>query len=106
MRVRYLLALAVAVPVIIQIIRWYAVMITTLVRGPGSNCPRCLSKRTRPSRPRTADTLFPSFVLPHRCENCQGRFLVLRSVNYARRARSVRSSRPMVPVAAQSSTRR
>jgi len=109
MRLRYVLTAAIILPVMIQTVRWFAEMIWALARGLGRNCPRCRSTRTRPSRPHLADFLLPAFFLPRRCENCQGRYLELRSVNYVRRARparSVRPSRPMIPVAAQSGSRR
>jgi hypothetical protein len=107
MRIRYLLLVALALPVIAVIIRWLAVMIAALLRGPGSNCPMCLSKRTRESKPRVLDRLRPAIFVARRCENCQRRFLMLQSVKYARRAKAAgQSSRPMVPAGSQISARR
>jgi hypothetical protein len=106
MSILYLSALAVAIPVIILIIRWFATMIGALARGPGSRCPACWSKRTRRSRRRVADTFFPAFMLPHRCENCRRRFFSLRPVSYVHPAKPTRASRPMLPATAQGSSRR
>jgi hypothetical protein len=103
MRVRYVLVIAAALPAIIYIIRWFAVMIGTLARGPGLSCPKCGSKRTRRSMPRLADMIFPAFVLPRRCENCKVRFFSLASISYPRRARAARS---LVPATADSGPRR
>jgi hypothetical protein len=102
----YIVALAVAAPAIIPLIRWMAVITATLARGPGSNCPRCQSKNTRRAMPRTADVFFPAFLLAHRCEECESRFFVLQSVNYASRTRSMRSSRPLISEGAHSASRR
>src|SRR5271168_48501 len=91
MRLLYLLAFAAATVVIVQLVRWVGITIVALIRGPISVCPRCMSKRTRWSRPRLADKIFPAFVLPRRCENCQRRFFSLQSVRYNRRSKSVQS---------------
>jgi hypothetical protein len=102
----YFIALAVAIPAIIPLVRWMTVVTGTLARGPGSSCPRCRSKNTRRAMPRTADVFFPAFLQAHRCEECEGRFFTLQSVNYATRARSVRASRPLISEGAHSASRR
>jgi hypothetical protein len=103
MRALYLLALALALPVIIQVIRMSVVMILALVRGPVSSCPKCLSKRTRRSMSRLSDKLFPALMVPRRCESCKYRFYSRPSAGHTRRAKA---SRALVAAAAQGNSRR
>jgi hypothetical protein len=102
----YIVALAVAAPAIIPLIRWVSVITATLARGPGSSCPRCRSKNTRRAMPRTSDVFFPAFLLAHRCEECEGRFFALQSVNYTNPNRILRPSRPLISDGAHSASRR
>jgi hypothetical protein len=99
----YLLALVLAIPVIVPMVWMFVVMITALVRGPVSHCPKCLSKRTRRSMSRLSDKVFLAFVLPRRCESCKHRFYSRPSAAHIRRART---SRALVPAAAQGNSRR
>ncbi len=87
MRILYLFVLAATFAVIVHLIRWFIVMVVTLARGPGLDCPACGCRRTHRSMPRIADALFPAFVLPRRCESCRKRYFSLQSVRYTRRAR-------------------
>jgi len=84
MRIGYLLGSALAIPVILEIIWWFAMMMVAIARGKVSRCPRCVSTCTRPSRRGLTDVFFPAFILPLRCENCDRRFFSLQSVNYVR----------------------
>jgi hypothetical protein len=96
MRIRYLLALIVAFPAIFQMLWWCSVMVVAMARGQVTRCPRsvCSSTHTWLSKPRLPDLLFPAFVLPHRCGNCERRFFSLHSVNYTRRAKRLRGLAP------------
>ncbi len=103
MRVRYLVALALALPLIIQLVWMLVVMMMALVRGPLSSCPRCMSKRTRRSVPRLSDKLYLAFLLPRRCESCKYRFYSLPSAGPTHRAGT---SRTLVHASAQGNSRR
>lgn len=86
MRLRYLLAIALAIPAILPIVWMSAIMIMALVRGPVSSCPKCMQKRIRRSKPRVSDRFFLAWVLPRRCESCKCRFYSPRSsAEHARR---------------------
>jgi hypothetical protein len=89
MRIGHVLAWAFALPVILEIVWWFAVMTAAMVRGQVSACPRCQSSSTRLSTPRLTDVIFPAFVRARRCENCEGRFFSLRSVDYTHRGRLI-----------------
>lgn len=85
MRIRYLLELAAAVPVLACFCYGLAATLMATVRGRARRCPRCDCTRTRWSRVRLGEQCLPAFVLPRRCESCHYRFFAARSVNYARR---------------------
>jgi hypothetical protein len=102
MRVRYLLALALAFPVVTLMGRMLVVMIMAVLRGPVSSCPKCLSKRTRRSMPRRSDKIFAALMAPRRCESCRYRFYSRPSAGYNRRAKT---SRPLIPATPQGGSR-
>lgn len=96
MRIRYLLEVAAAVPVLACFCYWAAATLMATVRGRARRCPRCDCARTRWSRVRFGEQLLPAFVMPRRCESCHNRFFAARSVNYARRSRTA----PVMPATA------
>lgn len=84
MRLRYYLAVA---AVIVPLFVWLCVAIAAILRGSISWCPLCGTRRIRRSMRRSYDRLFPLFIVPFRCESCQGRFYALASMSYRRRPR-------------------
>lgn len=86
MRIRYLLLFVALFPVFFSIGRWVFALVMALVNGKTERCPKCGSRCTRWSMRRTSDQFLPAFVLPRRCDFCNGRFYVGRSVNYIRRS--------------------
>jgi hypothetical protein len=95
MRIRYVLEVLVALPLIFQALRLLIRLAAAVARGPIANkCPICVSNRTRPSMPRLADLILPAFIAARRCENCDSRYFVLRSVDYVRRAQRARVAAP------------
>jgi hypothetical protein len=57
---------------------WIGVVLIARRRGVPAKCPRCLSRRFRPSWPRPLDKALPKFVRAHRCESCKRRFFAAR----------------------------
>lgn len=82
-RIRYMLAIAVAIPTIVT---WLIANLIARSRRRIDRCPKCKSNRVRPSWPAIRDKfLFISATSPFRCEACLKRF-------YARKALVLRRS--------------
>jgi hypothetical protein len=77
LRLRYIIALAAAMPVVLV---WVCVFLTALVRGSRiQDCPSCRSVQVRPSWPTKVDKLLGfTGIMPYRCETCQKRFYALK----------------------------
>jgi hypothetical protein len=78
MRIRYMLAIAVAIPTIVT---WLTAILIARSRGRISRCPVCKSNRVRPSWPKMMDAFFwISAASPYRCEACLKRFFARKLV--------------------------
>ncbi len=66
----------------LAVLTWLFFQMLVIVRGTGAACPKCWTRRTRPSLRRVRDFIFPAFISPQRCESCRTRFYVLKSVDY------------------------
>lgn len=94
-RIRYILAVLVAAPIIFEMVRMTFKLMAAVARGPIANkCPICPSNRTRPSMPHVADLILPAFIEARRCENCDSRYFAVRSASYVRRAQLAKSAAP------------
>jgi hypothetical protein len=64
---------------------WIGAVVLALLRGEPARCPKCRSRKIRPSWPRFIDKFLPIFILPRRCESCRRRFYAVQSIDYTGR---------------------
>lgn len=72
---------------VLMLFVWLSAVTLAVLRGKITRCPKCRSKRVRPSWPRIKDKFLPIFVRPRRCEACRKRFYTARSIDYTCRTR-------------------
>jgi hypothetical protein len=83
MRIRYMLAIAGAIPALAALLTWMTTTVIARSRRRIDRCPSCSSYRVRPSWPTILDSLFSiSSVAPFRCEACLKRFYARKSHTY------------------------
>jgi hypothetical protein len=71
--------------ILLPLALWIGVVVLILLRGEVACCPKCRSRRIRPSWPQFKDRFLPMFILPRRCEACKKRFYTIRSIDYTGR---------------------
>jgi hypothetical protein len=82
MRIRYMLAIAVATPTLIT---WLSAIVIARSRQRVDQCPSCKSDRVRPSWPTILDKFLGiSALAAFRCEACLKRFYARKSLVYRR----------------------
>jgi hypothetical protein len=83
MRIRYMLAIAVAIPMLVALLTWLTAIVIARSRRRIDRCPICKSNRVRPSWPTIMDKfLWISATTPFRCEACLKRFYARKSLAY------------------------
>jgi hypothetical protein len=83
MRLRYLLAIAGAIPTLVVLLTWLTTIVIARSRRRIKCCPSCSSYRIRPSWPRILDIFLNiTSVSAFRCEACLKRFYARTSPSY------------------------